>query len=155
MAEQPEFEIDPSAVSAEQFADLIAYAESDEQIAEGIRLVGTETVLERIFSEMAERFRPDRAAGVEAVVEWVVRDGGDEHVYVTRIADGACVAEKGPAESSRVKLTADRASCAKLVTGKASGPQMFMSGKLGVSGDLWFATRITGFFEMPSGGGED
>ena len=32
---------------------------------------------------------------------------------------------------------------------RAQGPQLFMAGKLKISGDLMFATRVTGFFETP------
>jgi putative sterol carrier protein len=48
-----------------------------------------------------------------------------------------------------VKLTADLVPFVKLVTGEAQGPALFMSGKLKVSGDLMFSTRIMTFFDQP------
>jgi putative sterol carrier protein len=142
--------IDPGDISAEQFAELIAQAENDEQIEEGLRAVGTARVLERVFSEMQERFRPERAQGVEADVQWVVRDEGEEHVYSARIHDGACVIEQGPIDNPKVTLSMGLSPFAKLVTGQAQGPQLFMTGKLSVSGDLFLAQRLTGFFDQPS-----
>jgi putative sterol carrier protein len=145
-------EIDPDGISAEQFAALIAHAESDDQIAEGLRMVGTEAVLDRIFDVMGERLRPERAEGVEAEIEWVVVDASQEHTYVTRIEGGACEVEKAEAVAPRVTLKTDLATFAKLITGQAGGPQLFMKGRLRVSGDIWFAQRITGLFEMPRSG---
>jgi putative sterol carrier protein len=51
-----------------------------------------------------------------------------------------------------VTLTTDVLSFVKLTAGKAKGPQLFMTGKLKISGDLMFATRIMDFFEVPQPG---
>lgn len=144
--------IGPESISAEQFAELIAHAESDEQIADGLRMVGTEAVLGRVFDVMGERLRPERAEGVEAEIEWIVVDEGEEHTYVTRIEDGSCEVEKAEAINPRVTLKTDLATFARLITGQAGGPQLFMKGRLKVSGDIWFAQRITGLFDMPRSG---
>jgi putative sterol carrier protein len=49
-----------------------------------------------------------------------------------------------------VKLTSGLVPFIKLVTGEAQGPQLFMAGKLKVSGDLMFSTRIMSFFDQPN-----
>jgi putative sterol carrier protein len=147
MAEAPN--IDPGDISAEQFAQLIAHAENDEQIEEGLRAAGTGRVLERIFSEMQERFQPERAQGVDADVQWIVRDEGEEHAFAAQIRDGTCVIEPGRIDSPKVTLSMGLAPFAKLVSGQAQGPQLFMTGKLSVSGDLFLAQRLTGFFDRP------
>jgi putative sterol carrier protein len=137
-------------MSAEQFAELVRSAPTEGEIAEGIREVGTAAVVGRVFSEMGERFQPDRAKGVEADVQWVVRDGSDEHRYALRIADGSCAIAEGDVDEPKVTLTADLPAFAKLVTGAEGGPTLFMRGKLQVSGDLFFAQRITQFFDQPA-----
>ena len=53
--------IDPSAITPEQFAQLVAGA-TDEQIEETIHATGTEATLQRIFEGMKERFKPESAA---------------------------------------------------------------------------------------------
>jgi putative sterol carrier protein len=123
---------------------------SDDEVAQKIRDAGTEQVLGAVFSGMQERFQPDRASGVDAQVQWLVSDGGDEHAYVVTVKDGTCSTESGRAESPRVTLGTDVVSFAKLMAGKAVGPQLYMTGKLKIQGDLMLAQRLTTFFAPAS-----
>jgi putative sterol carrier protein len=135
-------------LTAEEFAQLV-WAANDEQIEEGIRAAGTAAVMDRIFAGMAERFRPDRAQGVEAIAQWVITDSDKEHPYRMTIAGGECSVERGMAQRPDVTLTADTVSFAKLVTGKREGVQLFMLGKLKISGGLPLAVRLNNFFDRP------
>ena len=127
--------------------DLMQLTEgSDEEVAQRIRGVGTGQVLDSVFAGMKERFQPDRAAGVDARVQWLVSDSGEEHPYVITIADGACETAPGQAENPRVTLSTDVASFAKLTAGKVPGPALYMGGKLQIQGDLMLAQRMTTFF---------
>ncbi|MDQ3878209.1 MAG: acyl-CoA synthase, partial [Actinomycetota bacterium] len=58
-------QMDPTAVSPEEFAGLVKSA-TDEQIAEVIHAVGTGATLDRIFEGFQERFNPEKAEGVDA-----------------------------------------------------------------------------------------
>src|SRR5207248_3617898 len=69
VSEQP-VDFDPAEISPEQFAALVAKT-SDKQIEQGIRTVGTERSLERIFQGFPERLQPSKAQGVDADVQWV------------------------------------------------------------------------------------
>ena len=122
-------------------------AATDEQILHAVHAVGTEPTLNRVFEGMQSRFVPDRAQGVDAEIQFVIQDEGSEHAYLVSIHDGACSVNRGPAEDPKVTLTSDLLSFLKLVAGKVGGPQLFMTGKLKISGDLFFATRIMGFFD--------
>jgi putative sterol carrier protein len=143
-------DIDVTQVSPEQFAELVAQA-GDDDIAATIRAAGTEQVLDRIFEGMRERFLPERAQDVDAQIQWIVTDDGDEHHYVTTIRDRRCELDKKRVEQPKAALTTDIVSFVKLITGKAQGPQLFMAGKLKVAGDLMFSQRITSFFDRPGG----
>lgn len=140
--------IDPTSVTPEEFAQLVASAD-DDQIVDAFHAVGTGEVLDRIFKGMQERFVPAKAEGVDAGIQWNVTDDGTEHSYVISIRDGACTIAKGSSENPKVALTTDVVSFSKLITGQAQGPQLFMSGKLKVTGDIMFSQRITGFFATP------
>ena len=140
--------IDPTTVTPEEFAQLVANAD-DDQIAGAFRAVGTEQVLDRIFQGMQERFVPEKAQGVDADIQWIVTDDGIEHTYLTSIRDGSCTISKSASDDPKVALKTDVVSFSKLITGQAQGPQLFMGGKLKVSGDLMFSQRITGFFATP------
>jgi putative sterol carrier protein len=123
---------------------------SDDEIAEKIRAAGTEQVLDRVFDGMQERFQPDRASGVDAQLQWLVSDDGQEHAYVTTVKEGACTVERGRVDSPRVTFATDLASFGKLMAGRAAGPQLYMTGKLKVQGDMMLAQRATSFFR-PAG----
>lgn len=136
-------------MTPEQFAQLVSGA-SDEEIIQGIHGAGTEAALDRIFQGFEERFVPERAQGVTADVQWIVVDDGQEHPYRLRIADGTCTAERGRVEGEpRVTLTTDIVSFAKLVTGNAQGPTLFMAGKLKLQGDMMFSMQLNNYFERP------
>jgi len=143
--EQP----DLSTISPEEFAQMVAAA-SDEQIVEAVHAVGTGATLDRVFDGMRDRFVPERAKGVEADIQFVIDDEGSEHAHLVGIHGGACSVGSTQADDPKVTLTTDLVSFLKLVAGKVGGPQLFMTGKLKISGDLFFATRIMGFFDTVS-----
>lgn len=145
MAEQ---ELDLSQISPEAFAAMVAGAD-DADIEAAFHAVGTDLVLDRVFQGMQERFDPAKAAGVNAVLQWVIEDGDEEHRYVLTIADGTADVARGESDDPRATLTTDMVSFARLVTGQAQGPALFMSRKLKVTGDIMFSARITSFFDMP------
>ena len=119
---------------------------SDDEVAGRIRAAGTGEVLDAVFAGMEQRFQPERATGVDAQVQWVVSDAGEEHPYVLTVKDGTCRAEPGRAEGPRVTASTDLASFAKLMAGKVPGPALYMGGKLQIQGDLMLAQRMTTFF---------
>lgn len=125
-------------------------AATDDQITEAVHAVGTEPTLNRVFEGMRSRFVPERAGGVDAEIQFVVQDDGDEHGYLVSIHDGACSVAHTSVEDPKVTLSTDLVSFLKMVAGKVGGPQLFMTGKLKISGDLFFATRIMGFFDTVS-----
>lgn len=125
-------------------------AASDEQVTEAVHAVGTEAALNRVFEGMRDRFAPEKAKGVDATIQFVIRDEGTEHAYLVSIEDGTCSVDRTRAEEPKVTLTADLVPFLQLVAGKVGGPQLFMTGSLKVSGDLFFATRIMGFFDTVS-----
>jgi putative sterol carrier protein len=124
---------------------------SDDEIAQKIHDAGAEQVLDAVFAGMQERFLPDRASGVDAQIQWLVSAGGEEHAYALTVKDGTCAAERGRVENPRVTLGTDVASFAKMMAGKTPGPQLYMTGKLKIQGDLMLAQRLTTFFAPPGG----
>lgn len=143
-----EMDFDPSNVTPEQFAALVANAE-DDQIADVIHGVGTKEVLDRIFEGMEERFLPEKAQGVDAKVQFVITDEGNEYPYGVEFSDGKCKAEAGTVDSPKVTLTVGAVPFAKMIGGQAEGTQLFMRGQLRAQGDLMFATRLMTFFDRP------
>jgi putative sterol carrier protein len=112
---------------------------------------GVDGVLDKVFAGMAESFSPAKAAGQQAVVQYEISAPDGSHEYAMRIADGRCEIEHGRAESPRVTIRIALADFLRLITGNANGMQLFMTGKLKVSGDLFFAQTYQSWFDRPQG----
>ncbi len=102
--------------------------------------------LDKVFQGMQTRFQPDRASGVDATIQWLIKDGDEEQPYTVRIKDGALSWQQSRADDPTVTLSTDRDSFTALMTGKAQGPALYMAGKLRIQGDLMLAQRMGTFF---------
>jgi len=141
---------------AEDFAKLVAEA-SEEQIAEIVNGPARKQVLDEIFNRMAEHVEPARARGSDAVVHFKILDrpeslgGGYDH-YEVVFEDGMCTAADRIARKPQVTIRVGAVNFLKLAANQASGPTLFLTGKLRLEGDVMLASRLTGFFRIPSAG---
>ena len=142
-----------SQIDASDFSSLSAAVEqrSNEELVNAIEQQdgGVDGVLEKVFAGMAESFSAAKAAGQQATVQYEINSPDGTHEYAMRIADGRCEIAKGRAESPRVTIRIGLADFLRLITGKANGMQLFMTGKLKVSGDLFFAQTYQSWFDRP------
>ena len=92
-------------------------------------------------------FIPEKAAGVDAVVQYRLTgdEGGD---WIITIKDGACKVTEGIAENPKMTMTADGREFGDILLGKMDGMAAFMQGKLQLKGDLNLAMKLTSFFRM-------
>ncbi len=118
-----------------------AETEKEETVSEG-----EGPGLDEIFQGMQAEFQADKASGVDATIQWLIKDGDEEVPYATTIKDGQFSWEQGQAESPSVTLSTDRESFTALMTGKAQGAALYMAGKLRIQGDLMLAQRMGSFF---------
>jgi putative sterol carrier protein len=104
------------------------------------------TSVEEIFSQIENKFNPDRAKGLSAVFQFnITGDGGGKwHVIVDQ---GKCTVHSGTHATPNVTLTMDAPTWVGMVNGEVSGIQAFMSGKLFVNGDLNLAQSIQDLFK--------
>ncbi len=93
-------------------------------------------------------FQPEKAKGVNAVVQYILTgEGGGE--WNMTIADGTCHVTEGRAANPKVTATMDAKDYVDLVTGKLDPMKAFMMGKVKLTGDIGLATRILSFFRQP------
>jgi putative sterol carrier protein len=99
------------------------------------------------FEAMPERFRSDKAAGVNAVIQYDIAgdQGGTWHAV---IKDGACSVQSGPAPSPNLTLNMSAQDWLDMIAGKLSGQMAFMSGKLKVKGDMGLAMKLGSIFQV-------
>ena len=109
-----------------EFAALVRRAD-DEQLAEGVA-ANRDLILAEVFRRMPERLDHERAGDLHAVVEWRIleRPGGGYDRFQLAIQDGSCKVSAPPfTDSPRVALTIHPVDFLKLVSGNASGPELF------------------------------
>ena len=142
-----------SQIDASDFSSLKDAVEqkANEELVSSIQQQdgGVDGVLEKVFTGMSESFNPEKAAGQQAVVQYEIGSPDGTHEYAMRIADGCCEIEQGRAESPRVTIRIGLADFLRLISGGANGMQLFMTGKLKVSGDMFFAQTYQSWFDRP------
>ena len=141
---------DLASLSADDFAALVATA-SDDQLEEAMTGPQRDPALREIFNRMSEHFDPARASG-DSVVHFEIlgRPDGGYDAYEVVVRDGSCLVSENPSESPRVTLRLEAVSFLKLITNQKSGPELFMTGKLKIEGDLMFAPQIASMFRIPT-----
>jgi len=143
-------------VAPEDFVRLMADASND-QLAEVMNGPARKQVLDEIFKRMSEHVEPDKARGTDAVVHFKILDrpdelgGGYDH-YEVIFDDGTCVASDVIEREPNVTIRVAPVHFLKLTANQASGPTLFLTGKLRLEGDVMLASRLTGFFRIPSAG---
>ena len=99
------------------------------------------------FDAMASRFRADKSAGTNAVIQYDVSgDGGGTWHAV--IKDGTCTVKSGAGTSPTLTLQISAPDWLDMLSGKQSGQMLFMSGKLKVKGDMGLAMKLGSMFSM-------
>lgn len=103
------------------------------------------SLAETIMTGMQGAFQADKAAGIDAVVQFELTGDGGGSYYMT-IKDGKLAVEPGKAPSPKMTITATAQDYADIATGKMNPMAAFSSGKLKVAGDMMFAMKFTSLF---------
>lgn len=97
------------------------------------------------FDLMPSRFKPDKAQGLNAVIQYEIT--GEGSWYAT-IKDGTCTVTAGTAPSPTLTLTMSGQDWLDMLAGKLSGQMAFMSGKLKLKGDMGLAMKLGSLFSV-------
>jgi putative sterol carrier protein len=138
-------------VDETQLVQIVAGA-TDQQLEQLMASDVRNSILDDVFRRMAEHVDPERARDVVAVLHWKIYDrpdGGYDH-YEVVLEGGACTVSHTPSREPTITLKLKPADFLKLVSGSASGPTMFMTGKLKLEGDVLLASRLTSMFHIPT-----
>jgi putative sterol carrier protein len=144
-------DIDPQAI--EQMAQAVGtMSDEDVQSFASAQPGGPRALLQQVFDGMCSAYNAEKAAGLDAVVQWEITTSEGPLTYHLRMGQ-TCEVSEGEAETPRVTLKMGLPDFLRLVLGALDGIQAFMSGKLQLVGDVFFAQSFQTYFDRPAGAG--
>jgi hypothetical protein len=109
-------------------------------------------VIAEIFRRMPSQLKP-AASLTDAVIRWRITDRRGEEVedWYLEFADGRCrTTPRAPDGNLRTTLTVSALDFLRMATGQEPPMAMFQSGRIKISGDLFFAAQLQGMFRIPA-----
>jgi putative sterol carrier protein len=104
------------------------------------------TTVREIFQNMPNTFLPEKAKGVNAVIQFdITGDGGGQWHAV--VDDGKLTVLEGLHREPGVTLSASAQDYIDISTGKLNGQLAFMTGRLTAKGKLVLAMKMQSFFK--------
>jgi putative sterol carrier protein len=103
--------------------------------------------ISEFMSRMASAFIPEKAAGLDAIIQAVLTGAQADHWIVT-IKEGKCTITQGTAPAARLTITADSGDFIKIFSGQMDATQAFMQGKIRVNGDMGLALKLLNLFKL-------
>ena len=137
MADQP----DPAQL-AEAIKDM-----SDEDLAVVMKDMGVDDTLRNIFEGMRDSFKPEAAKDVNATVQYDIDTGEGVKNWLVTFADGSCSVSDSSTTDPRLTIAVGLVDFVRLIFNQVQGPQLFMSGKMKLQGDMMWAMQMQNYFE--------
>jgi len=105
------------------------------------------STLKEGFTNMPQAFRPERAAGVNAVIQFKVT-GAEAGNWVITVKDGACSVTEGETPSPNVTINTPSDVWLKILRRELDGATAFMSGQFTFTGDMGILMQMGSWFEQ-------
>ena len=103
--------------------------------------------ISELMSRMPGALLQDKAAGVDAVIQFIFTGAEAGNWYVT-IKEGKCSVAQGDAPSPKMTLTADSSDYIRIITGELDRMKAFMEGRIKLGGDLALAMKLMQMFKV-------
>jgi putative sterol carrier protein len=104
------------------------------------------TTVRSIFERMPETFLKEKAAGMNAVIQFDITGDGGGRWYAS-IVDGALTVVEGLHADPQLTLSASAPDYIDISTGKLNGQLAFMTGRLTARGNLALAIKMQSVFK--------
>ena len=98
-----------------------------------------------LIEDMPQFFRPERARGVDAVIQFRLSGDGGGNWYVT-FKHGTCTVTEGVADAARATIQMAASDYVDLANGKLGGMKAFLTGRIKASGDVSLVQRMQNWF---------
>lgn len=132
---------------------------SEREISELITGPAGERILDEIFRQMRDNFRPEQAAEENALVRFALAGGpgGSTRTYDLRILKGTCtLGADAPVDTSGVStdrvltISVDRIRFVRVIAGQVNGAKLFLTRKIKIDGDMKFGAKVMSWFGVQS-----
>ncbi|MCG8920705.1 phytanoyl-CoA dioxygenase family protein [Actinokineospora sp. PR83] len=107
---------------------------------------GEHVVLAGLFNNMRDAFRPRKAGGREAVVDYRIAGDGTDHHWQLVVSGGECAVAARPDSVGQVTISASFADYLKIVSGKMDPMGALGSGRLRIEGAAELAVEQLNWF---------
>ncbi len=97
----------------------------------------------RIVQKMPQKFNPENAKGLDAVIQFLLTDA--ESFYVHVCPDG-CDSQMGLHDDPSLILHLDQATLTGVINGEVDGMGAYLKGKLRAEGNVMLATKLGKLF---------
>ncbi|MCJ7825505.1 MAG: SCP2 sterol-binding domain-containing protein [Anaerolineales bacterium] len=95
--------------------------------------------VEELMKRMPDAFLPEKAEGIDAVIQFRLGEEGGE--WVCSIRDQKCTVEQGVTENPNLTLSAEAADYIDMITGKLNPMTAIATKKILLKGDLNLAMK--------------
>jgi putative sterol carrier protein len=102
----------------------------------------------QIMESIPEYFNPEKATGIEAVVQCFFSGNQASNWFIV-IKDQTCKVEKGQVEHPDITIKANVEEGVKLFTGEMDPMRAFLLRKVKVSGDMALGMKLLNLFDRP------
>lgn len=100
-----------------------------------------------IFEEMIQRFNPEKAQGVDAVIQFDL-SGDNGGQFWVKVANGEVEGGQGQAENPKITIRSSMDTWMDVANGKTNVVNAFMMGKLKVQGDMGLGIKMQSMFAL-------
>jgi hypothetical protein len=140
----------PADLAGKAFARAVS-SRSDEQLERLVRGRRRKLLLDVMFRQMPGFVNPALARTLDTAVEWRISGAADAppDIYQVVLERGRCTVSRRPRKPPVLTLTMGTVDFLRLASGAKKGPELYMSGRLRLEGDLMVAARLPQFFRVP------
>lgn len=110
---------------------------------------GADSVFDAIFDLLASEFNPTKARGKKGVFQFEISGSTGVKEYFVHVENHACEAGRGRRESPDITIGIKTPDMVLMGLGKLPGAKAFMTGKLRLSGNPLFGTKLGQWFDHP------
>jgi putative sterol carrier protein len=107
--------------------------------------MATSEEIKSIFPEMVNRLIPEKAEGVNVVIQFDL-SGDNGGLYWVKIAEGVAESGDGAIDNPSMTLRARADDWFAVSTGQLNAMSAFMSGKIKIQGDMGIAMKMQTMF---------